>query len=196
LPDQPIAESSPPSPEAVRQQLQAILGSRPFVTATRARRFLTYIVEQTLAGQTDAIKELILGIEVFDRPKDFDPKADTIGVAPSSPIRAEGGYVQARNGNPAEARKILQQLLAESRRQFVSPICFAVLYMGLGDADGAFRYLEMSREQQESWLAFARVLSIYDPIRSDPRFSALLREIGLSDEQILKNQQSNSGSYR
>ena len=62
MPDHPIAESSTPSPEAVRQQLQAILASRPFVTATRARRFLTYIVEQTLAGQTDAIKELVLGI--------------------------------------------------------------------------------------------------------------------------------------
>ena len=72
MPHQPIAESSLPSPEAVREQLQAILASRPFITATRARRFLTYVVEQTLAGQTDAIKELVLGIEVFDRPTDFE----------------------------------------------------------------------------------------------------------------------------
>ena len=78
-----------PSPEAVRQQLQAILASRPFVTATRARRFLTYIVEQTLAGQTDAIKELVLGIEVFDRPADFDPKVDTI-------VRVEAGKLRKR----------------------------------------------------------------------------------------------------
>ena len=89
LPDHPIAESSIPSPEAVRQQLQAILASRPFVTATRARRFLTYVVEQTLAGQTDAIKELVLGIEVFDRPADFDPKLDTI-------VRVEAGKLRKR----------------------------------------------------------------------------------------------------
>ena len=50
-------------------------------------------------------------------------------VAPSSLILAHTGYVQARNGNPAEARKIIQQLLAESRRQFVSPACFATLYI-------------------------------------------------------------------
>jgi len=87
LPDHPIAESPPP--EAVRQQLQAILASRPFGTAVRARRFLTHIVEQTLAGQTDAIKELVLGIEVFDRPKDFDPKADTI-------VRVEAGRLRKR----------------------------------------------------------------------------------------------------
>ena len=89
MPDQPIAESSTPSPEAVRQQLQAILASRSFVTATRARRFLTYIVEQTLAGQTDAIKELVLGTEVFDRPADFDPKVDTI-------VRVEAGKLRKR----------------------------------------------------------------------------------------------------
>lgn len=61
-----------------RQQLGAILAGRPFATAVRARRFLTHIVEETLAGRTDGIKELVLGIEVFDRPADFDPKTDTI----------------------------------------------------------------------------------------------------------------------
>src|SRR5450631_3328235 len=89
LQDHPIAQSSLPSPEAVRQQLQAILGSRPFVTATRARRFLTYIVEQTLAGETGGIKELVLGTEVFDRPADFDPKVDTI-------VRVEAGKLRKR----------------------------------------------------------------------------------------------------
>jgi len=89
LPHQPIAEASLPSPEAVREQLQAILASRPFITATRARRFLTYIVEQTLVGQTDAIKELVLGTEVFDRPADFDPKVDTI-------VRVEAGRLRKR----------------------------------------------------------------------------------------------------
>lgn len=89
LPDQSIAESSLPSPEAIRQQLQVILGSRQFVTAVRARRFLTHIVEETLAGRTDGIKELVLGIEVFDRPKDFDPKVDTI-------VRVEAGKLRKR----------------------------------------------------------------------------------------------------
>jgi TolB-like protein len=110
------------------------------------------------------------------------------GILPSSLMFAMTGYAQARNGNPAEARKILQQVLVESRRQFVSPGSFAVLYIGLGDADNAFRYLEMAREQQESFVIFTRVHSIFDPIRSDPRFLTLLTEIGLSDEQVQKNQ--------
>ena len=117
-------------------------------------------------------------------------------MAPSSQTLAWTGYVHARNGNRAEARKILQQLLEDSRRHFVSPACFATLYIGLADADGAFRYLEMAREQQESYLVFARVSSIFDPIRSDPRFPVLLKRIGLSDEQTMKNQYGTSAGHR
>ena len=89
MPHHPITGSSTPSPEVVRQELQAILSGRPFATAVRARRFLTHIVEETLAGRTDGIKELVLGIEVFDRPADFDPKTDTI-------VRVEAGRLRKR----------------------------------------------------------------------------------------------------
>jgi tetratricopeptide (TPR) repeat protein len=123
-----------------------------------------------------------------DYPAALETFRQMQAVAPSSMTLANIGYVQARNGNPAEARNILQQLSAKSRGQFVSPVCFAILYIGLGDADAAFRYLEMAREQQESVLIFARVSVIFDPIRSDRRFLTLLKEIGLTDEQIQKNQ--------
>src|SRR5262245_38858499 len=78
-----------PSPEAVREELARILASAPFATAARARRFLTYVVEQTLAAQTDGIKELVLATEVFDRPASFDPRLDTI-------VRVEAGKVRKR----------------------------------------------------------------------------------------------------
>ena len=53
-------------------------------------------------------------------------------VMPSSQTLAQIGNIHARSGNVAEARKILQQLLAESRRQFVSPICFVSALHGSG----------------------------------------------------------------
>jgi serine/threonine-protein kinase len=67
-----------PSPDTIRQELKSILASPAFANAVRSQRFLTYVVEQTLAGQQGSIKELVLGIEVFDRPGDFDPRADPI----------------------------------------------------------------------------------------------------------------------
>ena len=103
---------------------------------------------------------------------------------PSQMNLARIGYMLGRSGNFAEAGKILHQLQAE--KHFVSPVGFAVVYIGLGDADQSFRYLELAREQQESFLIFTRVASFFDPIRSDPRFATLLREVGLSDEQISK----------
>jgi hypothetical protein len=54
----------------------------------------------------------------------------------------------------------------------------------------------MAREQQESFLIFARVDSLFDPIRSDPRFHTLLAELRLTDEEIQKNQSVASGVHR
>jgi hypothetical protein len=60
--------------------------------------------------------------------------------------------------------------------------------MALGNADEGFRYAELAREQQESSLIFARVGFGWHLFRKDPRYLKLLTEIGLSDEQILRNQ--------
>ena len=82
-------ETQPVAPGAVREELQRILASRVFATAARSQRFLSYIIEQTLAGHQDAIKELVLGIEVFDRSNSFDPRTDTI-------VRVEAGKLRKR----------------------------------------------------------------------------------------------------
>lgn len=62
----------------IRGELQRILASRSFAGSPRICRFLTYIVEKTLAGETDALKEAIIGREVFDRANDYDPKTEPI----------------------------------------------------------------------------------------------------------------------
>ena len=64
--------------EAVRAQLQRILDSPAFEASERRRRFLRYIVEESLAGRADQIKEYSVGVEVFDRPADYDPRIDSI----------------------------------------------------------------------------------------------------------------------
>ncbi len=116
--------------------------------------------------------------------------------APAAPMLAFVGYNQARMGNPLEARKILMQLLEESKRKYVSPVCFAVVYMGLGDADGVFRYFESAREQQDSFLVYTRVFGMWDPFKNDPRYLTLLTKLRLTGEQIQKNQTSTTGVHR
>jgi TolB-like protein len=68
----------PPDADAVRAQLQRILVSPGFTNADRLSRFLRFVVERTLDGEGDQLKEYRLGTEVFDRPADYDPRLDSI----------------------------------------------------------------------------------------------------------------------
>jgi serine/threonine-protein kinase len=70
--------SSQPSPEQVRTQLDRILASPLFVRSERLCRFLRFTVDLALSGKTDRIKEYTLGRDVFDRNKNYDPRADSI----------------------------------------------------------------------------------------------------------------------
>ncbi|HEY0438294.1 MAG TPA: hypothetical protein VGC92_16755 [Phenylobacterium sp.] len=63
---------------AVRAQLMRILMSPRFARATRLRRFLTYAVDEALAGRFERLKEYSVGVDVFDRGPEFDPRADPI----------------------------------------------------------------------------------------------------------------------
>jgi hypothetical protein len=52
-------------------------------------------------------------------------------------------------------------------------------FSGLGDRESAFRWLEKAYEERSSTMAYIRSDAIYDPLRTDPRFAALLRRMNL-----------------
>ena len=66
------------TPEEVRAQLERILASRAFASSVRMSRFLRFSVEETLAGRGDELKEITIGLAVFDRSPDYDPRLDPI----------------------------------------------------------------------------------------------------------------------
>ena len=67
-----------PGPEAIRQQLERILASAQFANAPSMGKMLRFVVEHALEGTADRLKEYTLGVEVFGRGGDFDPRQDTI----------------------------------------------------------------------------------------------------------------------
>lgn len=67
-----------PAAADVRLQLDRILASEGFVNADRMARFLRYIVDRALAGEGDQIKEYVVGVEVFGRSADYDPRVDSL----------------------------------------------------------------------------------------------------------------------
>lgn len=78
-----------PSPEEVRSELETVLASRSFAASARLSRFLRFVVERTLAGDGERLKEYVLGVEVFDRGADYDPRVDSI-------VRVEAGRVRSK----------------------------------------------------------------------------------------------------
>jgi TolB-like protein len=78
-----------PTPEAVRSQLQRILKSPVFLTALRLSQFLQFVVIRSIEGQAAAIKEYLIGVEVYNRAPSYDPKADSIVRAEASRLRAK-----------------------------------------------------------------------------------------------------------
>jgi serine/threonine-protein kinase len=77
------------SPESIRASLEKILASSGFANADRISRFLRYTVEETLNGQTDKLKESLLGIDVFGRKPTYDPRVDAV-------VRTEAVKLRAR----------------------------------------------------------------------------------------------------
>src|SRR5579875_228224 len=75
--------------EAVMRELGQILASPHFANSKRYPALLSYIVENTLAGRTELLKERTLGVEVFHRPPTYDTNADTV-------VRYTAGEVRKR----------------------------------------------------------------------------------------------------
>ena len=89
------------------------------------------------------------------------------------------GHAYARSGKPDEANKALAELREMSKRRYVSPYQFAVIYGGLGDKEQTFAWLEKAFQDRSVFLIWLKVEPLFDSLRDDPRFQDLLRRIGL-----------------
>ena len=83
-------------------------------------------------------------------------------------------------GRKADANKILSELLDLNRERYVTPPALANVYMGLGNKDQAFFWLEKAYQERSNYLAYLKVFPGADTLRSDPRLNDLLRRMGLA----------------
>jgi TolB-like protein/DNA-binding winged helix-turn-helix (wHTH) protein/Tfp pilus assembly protein PilF len=82
-------------------------------------------------------------------------------------------------GRKVEARKTLEELLELNRRRYVTPVAMVHVYIGLGDKDRSFAWLEKGYQERSYFMAYIKVIPLVDPLRTDPRFDDLLRRMGL-----------------
>ena len=74
-------------PEQIRQALERILASREFARSERSRAFLTFLVEEHIAGRTGRLKGTKIAEEVFGRDDSFDAATDTIVRVQAAALR-------------------------------------------------------------------------------------------------------------
>jgi serine/threonine-protein kinase len=113
----------------------------------------------------DALEEIHKAKDLF---KGWQPRIE-MGI----------GITYARMGRREEAQQVLNGLLERSKQEYVPPVFFAYFYFALEENETAFTWLKRAYEEQDPYLIYLKVEPMYDPIRSDPQFAAMLKKMGL-----------------
>lgn len=129
------------------------------------------------------LPHLILG-QAYEEKGSFDlaiPELrKAVDLSHGTPLMVSAlAHAYARAGQKTEAQQLLIQLEAASKHQYVSPYYTAIVYVGLGEKEQALSFLEKALKDRSNGLIFMGVEPELDPIRSDPKFIALERELKL-----------------
>lgn len=90
------------------------------------------------------------------------------------------GFGYAVSGKRRQARKVIDDLLKRARERYVPAYAIAMVYAGLGDKDQAFLWLDKAYDERDEWLVRLKIAPELTGLRSDPRFVALSRRVGLA----------------
>ena len=95
---EPLQADASPPPDEVRAELERILCSHAIGGSDQLKRLLRLVVERTLNGRPELLKEYNLGLEVFQRPPDYDPKIDPIVRVQARRLRSKLDEYYASEG--------------------------------------------------------------------------------------------------
>jgi len=94
-------------------------------------------------------------------------------------------HTYATAGNRRAARSIMEQLEERSRHTHVSAYAKAVIHMSLGERNEALACLERAYAERCEMITWLKIDPAFDPLRYDPRFSNLLKRVGVHDDYFL-----------
>lgn len=101
----PIGRSEgQPNPDLVRSELERLFQSDQFKNSKRCRTLLSYVVEETLAGRGDQLKERLVGINVFGRNPDYETAEDPVVRNAAIEVRKRLAQFYVESGNDAAIR--------------------------------------------------------------------------------------------
>lgn len=110
---------------------------------------------------------------------------DAYRLAGTAFTQAALGYGLAATGHASEARQVLATLLRRVEKEYVSPYDIATVFAGLGDADGAYKWLRRAAEERSTFIVHLGWDTRFDGIRGDQRLADLMsRDLKLPVRQV------------
>jgi serine/threonine-protein kinase len=113
----------------------------------------------------------------FDEAIRHIQKAGTLGEAFYS--EQELAPVLARSGKTEEARRMLADMIRQSEMGYQRQVVIAATYLALGERDSSFYWLDKAYELRDGDLPYVRINKRFDDIRSDQRYIAFMKQMGL-----------------
>jgi TolB-like protein/class 3 adenylate cyclase len=105
------------------------------------------------------------------------PKLEKAAAMEAPPfVTAYLGYAYGAAGDKAKALATIEEIKKKGVGNFVPPLNLALVYLGLGDHARALDYLEQAQAADSQWMMYLKVDRIFDPLRADPRFVALMEK--------------------
>jgi len=89
------------------------------------------------------------------------------------------GYTYATNGQRDEAQKLLDELKALAKQKYVPSYDIALIYVGLGENDQAFEWLQKAEDEHSGWMVYSKLEPRLESLSKDPRYDAMLHRLGL-----------------
>ena len=105
--------------------------------------------------------------------------ATLAGDANELEVAKAAARAYASSGYKGAVRKIIEVRREQSKRIYVPAISFAINYAALGEKDQAFFWLDKAYEERGRGLELVKIIPEFDGLRSDPRYAALLKRMGL-----------------
>jgi class 3 adenylate cyclase/TolB-like protein/tetratricopeptide (TPR) repeat protein len=109
-------------------------------------------------------------IAEFQKAKALDPAPWTDGAL---------AYAYARAGDRTQAEQMVRKWDDRVKQRYISPSLRALLHLGLGEKDKGLDWLERCYEEQDGFCSGLKIYPGFDPLRTEPRFQALLKKVGL-----------------
>jgi hypothetical protein len=82
-------------------------------------------------------------------------------------------------GHTEQSREILKNLQDAAQKRYVPPTYFATIYLTLGNTEQGLDWLEKTVDEHDQWVFWIHADNYYNPLRSHPRYQALLRKMNL-----------------